>query len=60
MSQLLTHHRQEQQQQQQQQQQMSVIGRPDIADTDVLTLTRCASPGLLTDITSLLASYHNF
>jgi len=55
MSDLLMH------QQQQQQQPVIDIGRIDAAtDTDALTLTRCASPGLLTDITSLLATYQNF
>ena len=48
--------------QQQQQQPVTIKGRTDSddADTDALTLTRCASPGLLTDITSLLASYQHF
>ena len=53
MSELLMHQRQEQQPQ-------SDSTQTDSADTDALTLTRCASPGLLTDITSLLATYHHF
>ena len=56
MSELLTH--QQEQQQQQQQEAMAITGRT--ADTDTQTLARCASPELLTDITSLLASYQNF
>jgi len=56
MSELLIHQRDAEQQQQQPQQPhpMTIIGRA--ADT----VTRCASPGLLTDITSLLSSYQNF
>jgi len=57
ISELLMHQREEQQQQQP----IRVIGRTNgAADTDALTLHACcASPGLLTDITSLLASYQN-
>jgi len=41
-------------------QQLSVVARTDdVVDSDALTLARCPSPGLLTDITSLLASYQN-
>lgn len=60
MSELLTHQREEQRHDHQQHP-VTVTGRSNgAADTGALASTRCASPGLLTDITSLLASYQNF